>query len=145
MATTGSVYIDARMRDERGNVVVMGRALLGGNATIDASSFDLRTLKSITLMPWHHGQAVVAGSIGSLVGKHYRRTMVSVAGSVGSYGQLGNYVRVHTIRMRTIGSFLQVGTWAATVRNGGTAVARSGAYIGTQAGSVRMTYFAAGA
>lgn len=138
MASTGTVYPDARIKDPRGNIVSFGRVKVGQNATLEARDFELRTLKSVTFTP----QSVitpqtrfVAGSIGSAGGKNYAREFVVMTGSIGSRGALNNQVVVVTQRARTFGSFT-----AKSAAPQGT----RGLYIGTQAGSFGANYIAVG-
>lgn len=138
-ASTGTVYVDTSFRGERGNVLVFGRILVGNNAVLGAPDFGLRTIKSIAFSPQISESAqsatLVAGSLGSLTGKNYKRKLVTMSGSIGSRGFLGsgNYVRVRTYVLQNAGS--------VTGPTGGLGVKVT---IGTQAGSVRANYTAVG-
>ncbi len=142
---TGSVYIDAKLKDERGNVVTMGRVLLGQNATINPQDLEMRVVKAISFNPWPGRDTFAAGSIGSQATKLYFREFRTMTGSLGSLEVLdaatgattpvGNYVRVRSYRVQTLGSM--------TARvTGPQGTARL--YIGTQAGSMRANYWAVG-
>ena len=140
MATTGSVYVDARLKDPRGNVVAIGRLLSGQNATFDAADFQMRTIKSVVITAWEpinttNKTTFVPGSIGSQAGKEYRRGFITVSGSIGSLDALNNYLRLRMFRVSTIGT--------AGVRTGAQGT-RNVLYIGTQAGSIRASYMAVG-
>ena len=138
MASTGSVYPDARIKDPRGNIVSFGRVKVGQNATLEARDFELRTLKSVTFTP----QSIITpqtrfvpGSIGSTAGKSYAREFVVMTGSIGSRGALNNQVVAVAQRVRTLGSI----TARAAAPQG-----TRGLYIGTQAGSFGANYIAVG-
>ncbi len=135
MATTGTVYQDDSFKGQKGGVIVVGRVLLGNNAMIDAQSFGLRTIKSVQFDPFFQRNAMGQGSIGSLATKLYERSFAVMTGSIGSVDSLGNYVRVRSYVMRTLGSI----TARAAAPQG-----TRGLYIGTQAGSVRASYIAWG-
>ena len=140
----GTVYIDASLKDDRGNVIVMGRMKLGLNDVVNPRDLGLSTIKAITFSAWDTlPTGIVSGSSGSMVGKDYNRSnprMVTVvSGSIGSYDSLGsgaspgtqggNYVRFRA--MRIISGAIGTGPRAFTS-------------IGTHAGSVRVSYFAVG-
>ena len=144
---SGSVYIDARLKDEDGNTVVFGRALLGNKATINPRDLGLRYIRNVVITPWHTpGRPMGQGSIGSLASIDYSRGFASVSGSLGSLGVLdtstgsaapiGNYVHIRAYRMRTLGSLTMRAAAAQGTR---------GLYIGTQAGSLRHSFIAIGA
>lgn len=139
----GTVYVDARLKDERGNVVVFGRVLLGLNDIINPRDLGLSTIKSMVFTPWDTlVTSIIPGSAGSLTGKDYGRSnprqFSVMVGSIGSLNSLstgvspgtqgGNYVRVNAYRV--IGR--------------GTVVQARGAYIGTHTGSMRASYTAVG-
>lgn len=142
---TGTVSVDAKLKDERGNLVTMGRVKLGGNATINPQDLEMRVVKAITFNPWPGRDTMVAGSIGSLASKDYFRQFYVMQGSIGSLeildaatgaaSPVGNYVRVRSYRVKTLGSI--------TARaDGPQGTARL--YIGTQAGSIRASFWAIG-
>ncbi len=144
--SSGTVYIDAQVKDERGNSLVFGRVKVGNNATINPRDLGLRYIQQINFNPWHAPQAMVAGCIGSQATKLYRRGFATVSGSLGSLGVLdtstgsatpiGNYVRVRSYAVLTLGSM--------TLRGAGPQGTKA-LYIGTQAGSLRHGYQAIGA
>jgi len=142
--STGTVYIDARLKDERGNVVTMGRVLLGHNAIINPQDVGLSTVKAITFTAWDTlAASIIPGSAGSMVGKNYDRSnprhITVMAGSIGSQNNLGrnttaatgsgNYVRVRALRLRS-GAQGSAG--------------RAALSMGTHPGSVRASYWAVG-
>ncbi len=143
---SGTVYVDASLKDSRGNVVVFGRALVGHNGVILPRDLGLSYIKTINLTPWHASPRImVAGSIGSQATKDYRRSFAVVSGSIGSLGVFdtsagstaptGNYARIRSYRVETLGSI--------TARVAG-AQGTARLYIGTQAGSVRYSFNAVG-
>ncbi len=143
---TGTVYVDGQFKAERGqNVIVVGRVLLGVNATINPRDLNLRTIRSINFNPWQRYDVFVAGSIGSTTSKHYFREFRTMIGSIGSLGVLdastsdtapvGNYVRVRSYRVRTFGSI---------TNRSASAQGTKGIYIGTVAGSQRASFVAVG-
>lgn len=138
----GTVYVDARFKDETGNVLVAGRVLLGHNDIINTQDLGLSVIKAITFTPWDTlPGAIIPGSQGSLAGKDYTRSnprfVTVISGSIGSLNsigvatspgtQQGNYVRFRALRIRESGT-----------------VTNSRAVIGTHPGSVRASYFAIG-
>lgn len=140
----GTVAIDARFKDESGNVLVAGRVKLGHNDIINPRDLDLSTIRAITFTPWGAGPtAIIPGSVGSMVGQDYDRSnprFFSVMnGSIGSLDSVGtgaspgtaggNYVRVRAFRTR-IGD-LGTGPRGVVV-------------IGTHPGSMRASFFAVG-
>lgn len=147
---SGSVTVDATLKDPRGNVVVFGRALLGNDGVILPRDLGLAHIKNILFTPWHTpSRAMGQGSIGSLATINYARGFATVSGSIGSLGILdtsattaagsttpvGNYVRVRAYRMRTLGSITARAAAAQGTR---------GLYIGTIAGSLRHSFVAVG-
>jgi hypothetical protein len=138
MASTGSVYPDARIKDPRGNIISFGRVKVGANATLEARDFELRTLKSVSFTPqqaYSVTTRVIPGSIGSTTTRAYSREFVVMMGSVGSRGALNNNLVVNALRVRTFGSI--------TSRSAG-AQGTKGVYMGTQAGSFGANYIAVG-
>lgn len=138
MASTGSVYPDARLVDPRGNVISFGRVKVGVSATLEAHDFEVKTVKSVTFGPFSRVNPqtrFVPGSIGTLTAKQYAREFVVMSGSIGSRGALNNNVVVTAYRARTLGTI----TGRAV-----TAQGTAGLYIGTQAGSFSASYIAVG-
>lgn len=138
MASTGSVYPDARITDPRGNVISFGRVKVGVSSTLEAHDFEVKTLKSITFGPFSRVNPqtrFVAGSIGTLSAKEYAREFVVMSGSIGSRGALNNNVVVTAYRARTLGTLTSRGV---------TAQGTKGLYIGTQSGSFSSSYIAVG-
>ena len=124
----GTVYIDASIKDDKGNVVVYGRAKLGMTDVINPRDLGLSTIKAIGFTTWDAQYPV------AITGTRY----ISVAaGSIGSYDTLstavspgtqgGNYVRVEVMRLRETGSGAHQRT-----------------SMGTHPGSTRMSYWAVG-
>jgi len=150
--STGTVYIDARLKDERGNVITMGRVLLGHNAIINPQDVGLSTVKAITFTAWDTlAASIIPGSAGSLAGKDYNRSnprhITVMAGSIGSQNNLGrnttaatgsgNYVRVRAFRIRETGTKTLVGTPTSRLYI-------TYSRLGTHPGSVRASYWAVG-
>lgn len=128
---TGTVYVDISLKDrERGVSVVAGRMLLGNNALVRPQDLNLRTIRSINLQPWYATTLTPAAA-------QLRSAMIA-AGSIGSLGVLdtstspgtmtGNYVRVRNHRFYGSVSASAHGTWR----------------LGTQPGSVRLSFLAVG-
>lgn len=125
MTNVGSVYQDYRVKDEKGGILSVGRMLAGQNGTFPAAAFGMRQLKSFIATPWMN-VVMTAGT------KVEEREFFTASGSIGSYGVVDNYVRVrnyrHSPRESALGSNLSKGTY----------------YIGTLAGSFRLSYIAVG-
>ena len=120
----GTVYVDARFKGEAGEVMSVGRVLLGQNDTINPEDVGLNLIRGINFTPW---QPVVTPN--TYVGG--RRTVRFMGGSIGSLeSETGNYVRVTTHVLRGTG-FVAAG-YSGTL------------YIGTFAGSTRASYMAWG-
>ena len=127
----GTLYLDQRFKEgDTGGIIAIGRLLFGQTDVIRPKDLRMRMIRSIVLQPWYDPRAYVnsarriiyaAGSIGSL---NTIDTSGSGAGAIG-----GNYVRVVTSKVRGSGGSGQV--YPGTL------------YIGS-AGSVRMSYIAAG-
>lgn len=118
----GTVYLDASIRTPEGNIFSMGRTLLGQNDTINPEDVGMNLIRSIILQPWQSPPLTfVAG----------RRRQIIVSGSIGSLeSETGNYVRVTAAVIKGTG-FVAVG-YPGTM------------YIGTNTGSWRGNYIAAG-
>ena len=77
MASSGTIsapVVEARVRADHDNVILMGHARIGGSATIDAGDLTLRTIKSLVVTsydgpvrsggpPAVFGSVTVAGSL----------------------------------------------------------------------------------
>lgn len=145
----GTVYVDGRFRNAQGQVLVMGRVLLGYNDVIRPKDLELTVIKSIIFQPWAQAPvSIIPGSVGSMVGKSYIRSnprqVFFMQGSIGSLntqdtsaagvGSLGgNYVRVKSGRITTVGTTGQLN------KTGGVMMT-----IGTVGGSLRGNYLAVG-
>ena len=140
----GTIYIDASLKDDAGNVLVAGRMLLGMNDVINPRDLGLSTIKAITFSAWDTlPTTITPGSAGSMVGQDYNRSapryVTVVSGSIGSLNSLGtgvspgtqggNYVRFRAMRIR-----------AGATGTGPRVVTQ----IGTHPGSTRVSYFAVG-
>lgn len=138
----GTVYVDGSFRNSKGQVMVMGRVLLGTNDTIRPRDLGLRTIKSIVFSPWGDQDAaltldamgsvrsfrVITGSIGSLDVLDTSTSSLAASGT-------GNYVRTRALVIRPAGSI-----GVAANHGGGVRV-----YIGTVGGSMRASFIAVGA
>lgn len=125
----GTLYVDARFRDDSGNVVVIGRGRMGGADNINPRDIQLRRIKSFIPNPWVNPYTYVNG----------RRSVVYMSGSIGSLTSVdkstgaagsGNYVRLRTIAVKGSGASAQ--GYPGSVS------------IGTYAGSVRFSFIAVG-
>lgn len=131
---TGTVYVDASIKDqERDASLVVGRLLVGNNSTVRPQDLNLRTIRSMVLTPWGAGPARFIPGSGQL------RSAIIMSGSIGSLGVLdtstaaatpvGNYVRIRAHRLYGTGQGANsTGTWR----------------LGTQAGSMRASFIAVG-
>lgn len=106
----GSVYVDEQIKGSKGNVISIGRVLLGVSDSILPGDLEMKTVKTIVFTPWDQGR-FVPGSVGP--GTYKGWTVMS--GSIDTPGSFQNSVSVRTQRVElltagTINFALGIGT-----------------------------------